>query len=548
VAPRGLRNNNPGNIEDGPFAQGLPGYLGSDGRFAQFDNLDNGFGAMDRLLTTPSYQKAGSVHGAISRWAPTNDGNNVDAYAQYVAQKAGVDPHDEAALSNPAIRSKVVRAMAEYENGQSPMAMAFSPEGSRRMANYDDAPALSASGVLGGLGALFGGGDNSSKGYDWGDHLQRAALWLKSVDSPGLAAEAAKPKDADYTLHNAPDGSVIAISKRGGKMSTVLPAQPKLEKIGSGPLGDRMAIRIGTKYIDPETNQVITDLSNPGAAQQPQEGGMGGLGGTGTPTLVKRGVQFDDNLIGDARIDQYDPSVKAAILAYVRGESLPAGGRGTSYTNFIKSQAQRYGAEMGIPVSDADFGARRRLQTELSSGQAGSLGGQVNAGITALGHLATVNDRGKELNNWGTPGVLQSVPGLPAVAHQINAIGNAKGAYSDSANALKRASDLYSGEVTKFYAGSRGTGAERHAGADAFNPNLTPKERETLVRTELELMHSKTSALLAQAQRDLGYDHPKVQALQGALNTNYDKVVQSLSPTTERTGAKPPLSDLLKYR
>jgi len=30
--PRGLRNNNPGNIEDGALAKSLPGYAGSDGR------------------------------------------------------------------------------------------------------------------------------------------------------------------------------------------------------------------------------------------------------------------------------------------------------------------------------------------------------------------------------------------------------------------------------------------------------------------------------------------------------------------------------------
>src|ERR1700745_3350557 len=31
-APRGVRNNNPGNIEDGEFAKSQPGYMGSDGR------------------------------------------------------------------------------------------------------------------------------------------------------------------------------------------------------------------------------------------------------------------------------------------------------------------------------------------------------------------------------------------------------------------------------------------------------------------------------------------------------------------------------------
>src|SRR6185312_11903427 len=33
LAPRGMRNNNPLNIESGNFTQSQPGYAGSDGRF-----------------------------------------------------------------------------------------------------------------------------------------------------------------------------------------------------------------------------------------------------------------------------------------------------------------------------------------------------------------------------------------------------------------------------------------------------------------------------------------------------------------------------------
>jgi hypothetical protein len=32
--PRGIRNNNPLNIEAGDFTKGQPGFTGSDGRFA----------------------------------------------------------------------------------------------------------------------------------------------------------------------------------------------------------------------------------------------------------------------------------------------------------------------------------------------------------------------------------------------------------------------------------------------------------------------------------------------------------------------------------
>src|SRR6185437_9387347 len=50
TAPRGIRNNNALNIEDGPFAQSQPGYVGSDGRFAKFQTPEHGIAAASALL------------------------------------------------------------------------------------------------------------------------------------------------------------------------------------------------------------------------------------------------------------------------------------------------------------------------------------------------------------------------------------------------------------------------------------------------------------------------------------------------------------------
>src|SRR5215475_347229 len=74
--PRGLRNNNPGNIEDGPFAKALPGYKGSDGRFAVFETPEHGLNAMDQLLTAYGRRGLKTVGEVIGRWAPASDNNN----------------------------------------------------------------------------------------------------------------------------------------------------------------------------------------------------------------------------------------------------------------------------------------------------------------------------------------------------------------------------------------------------------------------------------------------------------------------------------------
>jgi hypothetical protein len=119
VMPRGLRNNNPGNIEDGPLAKSLPGYAGSDGRFAKFDSPDSGLNAMDALLTSYGRRGLKTVRDVVSRWAPSSDGNPVEAYARYAGNGNPDAPVD---LANPEQRRALALRMAQFENGMAPPA------------------------------------------------------------------------------------------------------------------------------------------------------------------------------------------------------------------------------------------------------------------------------------------------------------------------------------------------------------------------------------------------------------------------------------------
>ena len=121
--PRGLRNNNPGNIEDGPFARGIPGYKGSDGRFAQFETPEAGIAAQGRLIDTYNNKHGlNTVAGIIGRWAPASDGNNVSSYAATVAKSIGVDPNQPLNLADPNVKAALVGAMIQHENGRNPFA------------------------------------------------------------------------------------------------------------------------------------------------------------------------------------------------------------------------------------------------------------------------------------------------------------------------------------------------------------------------------------------------------------------------------------------
>lgn len=117
---RNERNNNAGNIEDGPFARRQPGYTGVEpaGRFATFDTPEHGEAAADNLLAN-SYIAKGfdTPTEIINRWAPGPE-NTLEQrtnYADYVAGRLGIKPGDTV----PPNRIRALRqAMKEFEGGQ----------------------------------------------------------------------------------------------------------------------------------------------------------------------------------------------------------------------------------------------------------------------------------------------------------------------------------------------------------------------------------------------------------------------------------------------
>ncbi len=121
--PRGIRNNNPGNIEDGPFAKSQPGYAGSDGRFAQFMTPEHGQNAASNLLANYGSKGVDTVAKVVNKWAPPSDNNPTSAYAAAVAKQLGVDPNQPLPMNDPGVRQKLASAMFQFENGK-PVQMA----------------------------------------------------------------------------------------------------------------------------------------------------------------------------------------------------------------------------------------------------------------------------------------------------------------------------------------------------------------------------------------------------------------------------------------
>jgi hypothetical protein len=84
----GWRNNNPGNIIAGKFAESQ-GAIPGGGRFALFPTLEAGNKARRNLLFESDSYKDLTVSEAIRKWAPPSE-NNSDDYARRFAAAAGV--------------------------------------------------------------------------------------------------------------------------------------------------------------------------------------------------------------------------------------------------------------------------------------------------------------------------------------------------------------------------------------------------------------------------------------------------------------------------
>lgn len=118
--PRGIRNNNPGNIRrNGDPWQGLAKDQ-TDREFFTFQSAIYGIRALARLLIT--YQdKYGlcTIEGIITRWAPAVE-NNTTAYIQSVARRTGFSALFALDMHCFDHLKPIVEAIIQHENGQQP--------------------------------------------------------------------------------------------------------------------------------------------------------------------------------------------------------------------------------------------------------------------------------------------------------------------------------------------------------------------------------------------------------------------------------------------
>lgn len=115
-APRGIRNNNPGNLNFAGQA-GATKEGGPNGRFAVFGNMQEGVAALVRQIGLYVKRGRNTIRKILEVYAPAFE-NNTGAYINAVAKALGIGADDPLDTDNASQVMGLVRAIANHENGK----------------------------------------------------------------------------------------------------------------------------------------------------------------------------------------------------------------------------------------------------------------------------------------------------------------------------------------------------------------------------------------------------------------------------------------------
>jgi len=119
--PRGIRNDNPGNIErTNDTWMGMSYDQSGDSRFVVFSAPVYGLRAL--MIVLRNYQKLydlNTIEQIVTRWAPPHE-NPTDKYIWHVSTKMGVASTAPIDLDDRETLVRLTKAMVRHENGTPP--------------------------------------------------------------------------------------------------------------------------------------------------------------------------------------------------------------------------------------------------------------------------------------------------------------------------------------------------------------------------------------------------------------------------------------------
>lgn len=120
LAPRGIRNNNPGNIRLSPTRWQGQKDAQMDTSFVEFSAPIWGLRALMRVLLTYHFKHGlDTVESIINRWAPPHE-NATDHYIHSVARHLKITRRTKIDMMQPANLIALAEAITRHENGNPP--------------------------------------------------------------------------------------------------------------------------------------------------------------------------------------------------------------------------------------------------------------------------------------------------------------------------------------------------------------------------------------------------------------------------------------------
>lgn len=115
--PRGIRNNNPGNLvlTDIQWKGKIPNAENTDGHFEQFVSIESGIRAMAMDIIGDVSEGKNTLSKLINEYAPSFE-NNTTGYINRVSSETGLGVHEIIPMDTCTI-GKIIKAKILVENG-----------------------------------------------------------------------------------------------------------------------------------------------------------------------------------------------------------------------------------------------------------------------------------------------------------------------------------------------------------------------------------------------------------------------------------------------
>lgn len=197
--PRGIRNNNPGNLNFAGQA-GATKEGGPNGRFAVFGSMQEGVAALVRQIGLYVKRGRNTIRKILEVYAPPGE-NNTNAYVSAVSKALGIGPDDALDTENAQQVMSLVRAIANHENGKGFLSDADIAGGYQLAKGGRGTPGASQFAAGAGAGKVAQAATPAAVGGDKSveTHIGEIKVYTAATDANGIAKDMGKSMDYLFT-------------------------------------------------------------------------------------------------------------------------------------------------------------------------------------------------------------------------------------------------------------------------------------------------------------------------------------------------------------